>query len=398
MTATGFVAASSEHPLATHAVGEVVGQVLETLGEEPDVAFLFLTLPFAGATEDVADAVRRLLRPRALLGAAASSVLEGRHQVEGRAGIVLWAARWDRSRLRSGRAGGPRTVTFDAHREGEGWRLTGTGEVAVDGATLVLVADSFSFPVEGFIERLATRAPGLTVVGGLASAAVGPGGNHLVADAKVRSSGAVGLLLPPAVRVQALVSQGCRPVGEPFVVTKARGSIVEEIGGRPALDRVMETADAASPTDRALMASGLHVGLVVDESKLRFGTGDFLVRPVVGADRATRAVALGAEVEVGATIQFQVRDAASAEDDLRASLATAGATASTDEPPAAALVFTGNGRGEAFFGEPHRDAEAMDDHLYGQPVAGMACAGEIGPIGGSTHVHALSATALLFDP
>lgn len=398
MTAAGFVAASSEHPLATHAVGEVVGQVLDRLGEEPDVAVLFVTGPFAGATEDIADAVRRLLRPRALVGATASSLLEGGHEVERRAAIALFAARWDRSRLRARDGGTPRAISFDAHREGDGWRLTGTGEVAFDGATLVLLADPFSFPVEGFIDQLGRRAPGLTVIGGLASAASGPGGNRLVADAQVRSSGAVGLFLPASIPARAIVSQGCRPVGEPFVVTRARGNMIEEIAGRPALDRVMETADAASPTDRALMATGLQIGLVVDESKPTFGTGDFLVRAVLGADRTTRAVALGATVEVGATVQFQVRDAASAEEDLRASLATAAAFAPTDHPPGGALVFTCNGRGEAFFGQPHRDAQAVDDLLDGGASAGMASAGEIGPIGGQTHLHAYSATALLLDP
>ncbi|HEX2577143.1 MAG TPA: hypothetical protein VHK88_12395, partial [Aquihabitans sp.] len=69
-----FAAALSEHPLATHAVGEVVGQVLEELGEAPDLAVLFVTGAFAGATEDVAHAVRALLQPGALVGTTAVSV------------------------------------------------------------------------------------------------------------------------------------------------------------------------------------------------------------------------------------------------------------------------------------------------------------------------------------
>lgn len=397
MRPVGVVAASSEHPLATHAVGEVVGQVLEELGPEPDVAVLFATGPFAGAVEDIADAVRRLVRPHALVGTTAGSVLATGREVEHRAAVTLLAARWDRS-VGRGPDGPARAVAFDAHREGDGWRLTGTDEVAVAGATLVLLADPFSFPVEGFVDQLGRREPRLRVVGGMASAATGPGGNRLVADDRVVAAGAVGLYLPPAIPARVVVSQGCRPVGEPFVVTRARGNLVEEIGGRPALDRVLETAEAASPEDRALMASGLHVGLVVDESKLTFGTGDFLVRGVIGADRTTRAVALGAEVAVGDTIQFQVRDADSADEDLRATLATAAATAPGDDPPLGAVVFTCNGRGEAFFGEPHHDAQAIDAHLGGGPSIGMSCAGEIAPVGSATHVHTYSTAALLLDP
>jgi len=382
-----FAAAISEHPLATHAVGEVVGQVLDQLDAAPDLAVLFVTGAFAGATEDLAHAVRELLHPGALVAATAVSVLAGDHEVEERAAVVLFAASWG-GRLRVG-AGGARAVRFDAAREGDGWRLTGTDDVAVDGATLVLLADPFSFPIDGFLEELHHRAPGLTVVGGLASAAGGPGGNRLVADDVVTDRGAVGLYLPPGVPVRALVSQGCRPVGEPLVVTRSSGAMIEEIAGRPALDRVLETAEAASPEDRSLMARGLHVGLVIDETQETFAPGDFLVRDVLGADRSTRAVAIGTEVEVGATIQFHVRDAHSADEDLHATLAGAEGRA--------ALVFTCNGRGIRLFGEPDHDASVVHAHVDGGATAGMFCAGEIGPVGAKPWLHAFTTAVLLFD-
>ncbi|QXC62055.1 FIST C-terminal domain-containing protein [Aquihabitans sp. G128] len=383
----GFAAAISEHPLATHAIGEVVGQVLDQVGEAPDLAVLFVTGAFAGATEDLAHAVRELLHPAAFVACTAASVLAGDHEVEQRPAVVLFTASWS-GRLRTG-AGGARAVRFSAEREGEGWRLTGTDDVAVDGATLVLLADPFSFPVDGFLEELSRRAPGLTVVGGLASAAAGAGGNRLVADDVVVDRGAVGIYLPPGVPVRALVSQGCRPVGEPLVVTRSSGTLIEEIAGRPALDRVLETADAVSPEDRSLMARGLHLGVVIDETQESFAQGDFLIRDVLGADRTTRAVAVGTEVAVGSTIQFHVRDADSADLDLRATLA--------GEEGRAALVFTCDSRGAGLFGEPDHDATVVNDHLDGGATAGMFCAGEIGPVGDKPWLHAFTTTLLLFD-
>lgn len=383
----GFAAAISEHPLATHAVGEVVGQVLEELGDAPDLAVLFVTGAFAGATDDLAHAVRELLHPRAFVGATAVSVLAGDREVEDRPAVVLFAASWG-GRLRTG-GSGAKAVRFATTREADGWRVSGSDDVAVDGATLLLLADPFTFPVDGFVEELAHRAPGLTVVGGLASAASGPGGNRLVADGLVVDQGAVGLYLPPGAPVRALVSQGCRPVGEPLVVTRSSGNLIEEIAGVPALDRVLATAEEVSSDDRTLMARALHVGLVLDERQESFGPGDFLVRPVLGADRSTRAVAVGAEVEVGTTVQFHVRDADSADDDLRATLAGTGGDA--------ALVFTCNGRGVALFGDPDHDARLVSDHLGGGPAAGMFCAGEIGPVGDRTFVHGFTASVLLFD-
>ena len=97
-----FAAALSEHPLTTHAVGEVVGTVLERLGPDPDLAVVFVTGPHAGALEDVVAAVRVLLGAGVTLAAAAGSVLGGRRQVERRAAVGLWAARFVPAGVRKG--------------------------------------------------------------------------------------------------------------------------------------------------------------------------------------------------------------------------------------------------------------------------------------------------------
>lgn len=373
-----FAAAMSQHPLATHAVGEVVGEVLDQLGDQPDAAVVFVTGPFAGAMEDIAAAIRAMLRPGSLVGASAASVLAGDREVEGSAAVSLFAMRFGPPRQFADEPLA-RVVRLDDHR---------ALDPGLDG-TLVLLADPFSFPVGAFIEGVAATAPALTVVGGLASSATGPGGNRLVADGRTFSDGAVGLLLPPGVRGTPVVSQGCRPVGEPFVVTRSTGNLIEEIAGQPALDRLLAQAASATAEDRSRMARGLQLGLVIDERKADFERDDFLVRAVLGADHARRAVAVDAEVEVGATIQFQVRDAASADEDLRDLLA--------DAPGGAALVFTCTGRGTALFPYPHHDAAVIHQHLDGGAVAGMFSAGEIGPIGHRHFVHAMSASALLFD-
>ena len=93
-------AAMSQHPLATHAVGEVVGEVLDQLGDRPDAAIVFVTGPFAGAMEDIASTIRALLRPGSLIGASAASVLGGGREVEGEAVRCLQTSRaYEASRL-----------------------------------------------------------------------------------------------------------------------------------------------------------------------------------------------------------------------------------------------------------------------------------------------------------
>jgi small ligand-binding sensory domain FIST len=371
-----FAAALSEHPLPAEAAGEVLGQILESLPAEPDLAVLFATAPMTGALEDVVGAVHAVLRPRTLIGSTAVSVLAGGQEVEETTALTLWA----------GTTGPTTPVRLEAVRDLDDVVVGGLPDDIAPGSTLVLLTDPFTFPADAILPDLA--ASGVTVIGGLASAARGPGGNRLVLDHEVHTEGAVGVLLPPDRAVVPLVSQGCRPVGEPMIVTKAERNIVYELAGQPALDRVLGLATAASPEERTLMQAGLHVGVVVDEAKDTFERGDFLVRGVLGADRSNGAVAIGEEVEIGTTIQFHVRDAGTADEDLREML---GASGTAD----GALVFSCNGRGTNLFGRPNHDAELVAEITRGR-CAGMFCAGEIGPVGHRSFLHGFTASVALF--
>jgi small ligand-binding sensory domain FIST len=173
-----------------------------------------------------------------------------------------------------------------------------------------------------------------------------------------------------------------------MVVTKATGTQVHERASEPALPRLLRLVETLDAGERNLAARGLHLGRVVDERKDVFERGDFLVRNVLGAVRERGAIAVGDEVEVGAVVQFQVRDADSADEDLRALLAGRSA--------AGALVFTCNGRGTHLFGEPDHDA-GLVSAVTGGATAGMACAGEVGPVGGRAFLHGFTASVLLFE-
>jgi small ligand-binding sensory domain FIST len=376
-----FAAALSEHPLPTHAVGEVVGEVLDSLGPAPDLALLFVGAPHTGAIEDIAAAVRSLLDPAVLMACTAGTVVGGEREAEGVAALSLWAARLPVVR----------PFRLDAFRTTDGVATAGLpGPGALDGIdALLLLTDPFTFPTEQFLldaqHRLALDVP---IVGGQASAAHGPGGNRLVLDGSVYSAGAVAVAIG-GIDAATLVSQGCRPIGDPMTVTRGEGTLIEELAGRAALERVLETVQALDPTDTERARSGVHVGRVIDERKAVFERGDFLIRGLRGADRRTGAIAVDDEIEVGATIQLQIRDADAADEDLRHLLA--GRRADT------ALLFTCNGRGTHLFGAENHDAELISDALGRVPVAGMSCAGEVGPIGGRSFLHTFTASVLLLS-
>jgi len=375
-----YAAALSCHPVSAHAVGETAGQILDQLdGEDPHLVVCFVSSHFVGTFDDATHALRELLDPEVLLGATAGGIVGGSHEVEDGPAFSVFAASLPDATLTP--------VALHLEQTPDGAAVTGWPADVGSAATLVLLGDPFSFPADAFLRRLNQDRAGLTVIGGMASAATNPGGNRLVLDNEVRRDGAVGVFLD-GVDVGTVVSQGCRPVGQAFTVTRAERNLVLELGGQPALQRLQELAAGADEADRELLRRGLQVGVVVDEHQADFARGDFLVRNVLGADPDAGAVAVGDQIEVGQTLQFQVRDGAAADEDLRALLGA--------QRAAGALLFTCNGRGSHLFGTPDHDSSLLEQLLGPLPVAGAFCAGELGPIGGRNFLHSFTASVALF--
>jgi small ligand-binding sensory domain FIST len=376
-----FATAMSVHPRATHAVGEVVGEIIEAVGSEPDVLVIFFSGSHVESAGVITSTVNTLLHPRHLIGSSTSAAIAGSYEAEGRDSVALWAMWTD-----AGDSISPVVVV-----PGGTGRLEALGFEALDhGSTVMLLADPFSVPIEQIL-----GTSGLTIVGGLASSASRPGENRLVSNhqrlaGSMLREGAVGVVFAPGLAPRTAVSQGCRSFGQPFTITKARDNLILELAGVPALVRVIEMLENADPDTRALAARGLHCGLVIDESVDELRRGDFLIRDVLGADRESGALAISDQVEAGHTVQLHVRDAQSASDDLTLLLA--------DVAPAdAAMLFTGNARGLNLFSEANHDAERVTDICTTGAVAGMYCAGELGPVRGRNALHGFTASVALFD-
>jgi small ligand-binding sensory domain FIST len=231
----------------------------------------------------------------------------------------------------------------------------------------------------------------IPLVGGIAAGGRQPDAQALILDAAVHAEGAVGAVVsgPPVLTV---VSQGCRPIGREAAITHCEGNLVSELAGRPALERLRSKIASLSPQEQALAARGLLAGLVIDENRPEYDAHDFLMRGLLAADEESGALALGDTVRVGQTLRFFVRDAASADADLRQAL---GAALHRGKP-AGALLFTCNGRGTNMFPAPDHDARVVAEALATKALAGFFCGGEIGPVGGKAFLHGFTATLAVF--
>ena len=348
-----FVAALSAHPLAAHATGEVVGRVLESLPEPPDVAVLFVSGAHGRQFAQIADTVRATLGPRALIGATAFGLLAGERSVIEQPAVALWA----------GSATGAQAVRLQATT------VAGEAEVEIvgadldDGASTLIVLAGPSFPLDAALAVLRRRHPWIAVVGGVVAAGVRPGDNQLRCDEHASTSGAVGLVLGHAA-TDAIVSRGFRPIGVPLVVTGAEGVVVRELAGRPILDRLDEVLLELDDETAAGVGRSLHLGQVVDEHRVSFGPGDFVEREVTAVDRLGRSLTVSPAIPVGATVQFLGQDAAGADRELREHL--------SDRRAAGALAFVTTERSELFT-DPDHDVELVSTVVDGQATIGAIC-------------------------
>jgi small ligand-binding sensory domain FIST len=228
----------------------------------------------------------------------------------------------------------------------------------------------------------------------MASGGVAPGENRLLLGRQQFDQGAVAAMICGAVKVRSVVSQGCRPIGQPFVVTKAEGNVIYELGGTPALARLQQVFGTLSEREQIMVRQGVHVGRVLSEYQDEFQRGDFLVRNVIGADPKSGAIAIGDFVRPGQTVQFHVRDEQTADEDLRELLSAA---QRGDTPTCGALLFTCNGRGTRLFSTSNHDAGCVQEVLGRIPVAGFFAQGEIGPVGGKNFLHGFTASVALFE-
>lgn len=365
------------------AFSEAAAEAAAGLGGECDLCVVFAGASHLGHAKWVLSEVHERLGPRQLIGCGASGVVGGGREIEQGPGAVVWAASLP----------GASVSTHHLRAEPGGEEgVEGLPAGGPRGELLIVLADPYSFATEMLLREMERERPGLPVLGGLASAG-GPGGAALFHDGDVLSSGAVAASIG-GVPVVPCVSQGAAPAGPEMTITAAHGNVIEELASEPALERLRAAIASLDPQEQELAASGLMLGVVIDENKPEYERGDFLVRPLLGADPERGWIAVGDEVRIGQTVRLHIRDEESADADLREALELQGeALASTGA--AGALLFTCNGRGSHMFSLPDHDAIAIDDAL-GVPAGGFFCAGEIGPVGGRNFLHGFTATLAVF--
>jgi len=391
-TEVRFSSALTDEPDSEAALDQAIEQLASQLSAPTDLVTVFLTAHHRDHFERIVDRLNDDLTPRVMMGVTAGGVVGVGREIEQGPGLSLLAATLP-------------GVTLEPFQgddldwqvaEDDPARLTGHFDAGDDAKAMILLADPFSTPINHMLAHSREAWGQLPIVGGMASAATQAGGNRLMINGDILTEGSVGAMLSGAVQVDCTVSQGCRPIGRPFVITKCQRHLVQELGGRNALQVIQETIEDLDELERAhAKESGLLVGRVTDEYKERFGRGDFVIRNIVGIDKSGGYVAIAdPQIRVGQTVQLHVRDGQTAEQDFSMLLELQ----KLQGAGAGALLFTCNGRGTNLFDEPGKDTSTIHDALGPVPLAGFFAAGEFGPTGEHNFVHGHTASLIVFRP
>jgi small ligand-binding sensory domain FIST len=259
----------------------------------------------------------------------------------------------------------------------------------------IVFADPFHMDLDSWLTQWNHTYPGTPILGGLATGRPGVNQTEIYLNDQVYSQGGVAIAIRGDIQVRNVISQGCTPIGEPWIITKASENILQEIGNRPAYEVLVETVNNL-PKDFAPQVQGnLFVGLVTDEYHDDFKRGDFLIRNLLGADPEKGILAIGALPRLGQTVQFQLRSPEAAKEDL-STLLKEKTSSLEGEMILGGLLCTCNGRGQRLFGSPNHDAQSVIEAFGEMGLVGFFCNGELGPVGNQNFLHGYTASIALF--
>ena len=368
------------------AVKDAASQARAELDAEVSCAVLFFSPDYSEHLEDFLELVRVYGRVPLLVGCTGGGLIGTGREAEDRSGFSLLLLSLPRTEL---------TVCELSQTQVEEstgpayWQMeSGVDADGVD--AWIVLAHPQRFGAERWLAEWNAAYPGVPTLGGLAS---GDQENFIICrDGHAISGDAVALGLRGGVQVRTIVSQGCRPIGEPLTITGAKQNLLLSLGSKPAYSVLNNVFNGLSKQEKDRARNNLFAGLATSEYLDEYKRGDFLIRNILGADPEAGAVAIGSPLRVGQTLQYQLRDRDSADEDLRE---LCHAAEEDGARPFASLLFSCNGRGRGLFSVPDHDAGVLAEIFGPHPATGFFCNGEIGPVGKHNYLHGYTASAVL---
>ncbi len=388
-----WCSALSEASDSEVAIAEAAAIIDAALGADSAGLAVVATTPHHAAAWSQLPAMVRKALPNALLvGASSTGVIGEGHEVEQRRGLSITAASLPDVQLKGFHidAGALPARDDPASR----W----IDLVGVDPALkphFLLMPDPLTCDVEHLLRGMDLAYPNAVKVGGNGSGGALPGANAIFCGDRTHHVGVVGVAMSGNVAVDTVVAQGCRPIGQPMLITRCHGNLVQELNGEAPVHVLRQLYASLAPRDRRLFRNSLFAGIEMSEEREEYQQGDFLIRNITGMDPEDGAVSIGALATQWQVLQFHLRDARTSTEDVTEMLRR---YVKSSPPVSGALLFSCVGRGLNLYGRPDHDTDIFHEFLPKVPLGGFFCNGELGPVDGRAFLHGYTSVFALFRP
>lgn len=411
-----WISVLSTRPSLESAVDEVVLRAQAELQVPADLGFVFISAAFASEYSRLMPLLEARLPGIPLIGCSGGGVIGMRpsgkaEELEGEVALTLTLASLPGVKVQTFHFAAEELPDLDSPPNA--W--TDLLKVApADNPNFVILVDPFSSRVNDLLQGLDFAYPGAIKVGGMASGGSTSSTSGLFCNYHLYREGIVGVALSGNITIDAIVAQGCRPIGQLYLVTEGERNILlglEEQEGdsstpyggsalvsqkRTPLEVLQELIQEMSEEERSLAQHSLFVGVAQSEFKQSLEPGDFLIRNLLGVDPRVGAIAIGDRIRAGQRIQFHLRDPQASADDLELLLQRYQQEHWGAPSPVGALMFSCLGRGEGLYGESNFDSRLFHRYSGLVPLSGFFCNGEIGPVGGTTFLHGYTSVFGIF--
>ncbi|HYY24137.1 MAG TPA: FIST N-terminal domain-containing protein [Candidatus Udaeobacter sp.] len=355
-----------------------------------DAAVIFFTVEHASRHGELIQTVRRITRTDQTIGCSAAGVLTSAGETEASQAVAVLVFSSDQIQSQAFLLNPVRERDQEVGAQIARKIVSNPGRESL----LTLLPDTYHCQPRRLLGSIEESVGFMPIVGAGASENGMAQTTYQLSGDTLTSNAVAGLHLCGSFAASIDITQGCQPITESMVITKAEKNLIFEIDDRPAFEvfAQMLKGPLAEDLRRALMF--VFVGLPADPEENTFGAGQYLVRNIIGLDPANGILAVGEEVREGQSMIFTLRDGQRARDDLNQMLERQRQNLG-GKKPAFGLYFNCCARGNSLYGMPGIDTAYIRQALGDFPLIGMFGGYELAPLGGANHLFAYTGVLAL---
>lgn len=345
-----------------------------------DMAIVFASISHCPSYGALLKTVEELTGTSSLIGSSALGVVTTDIEIEEGPGLAVMVIHSDRISAKPFMAHNLKGRNLEVGHE-----IGQSIKASVDPSSLLIILpDTFCFEPEAFFQGMRESVDYLPIVGGGSSEDGTQRQTYQMCGLQAESKAVAGMLLSGDFSHTIAFSQACQPVGDPMVVTKARGNTIFELGGSPAHTVFCDLFQ--EPVDFHTAVSLIFLGLPINITETRLDRGKYLVRNIIGLDPDNGSITVAAPIVEGQVVSFTLRDPKRAKQDMDRTLKEL-AKQHADHPPAFALYFDCCGRGTSLYGKTGVDLTMFKRYFGETPLIGFFTYAEIAPIRKINYLH-----------